>query len=128
MVCRVQLLAPQKRKSRKNAHFPSQICTFASDNSERSLVIQNNVPQSTPLISKSLPIHPSLNGNTLFLNKIVRRWKILVETSFSTGGNLLPFNECPFETSNDMTGNSTCAPPTIALLPVYAPCVPRCAV
>ena len=79
MVCRVQLLAPQKRKSRKNAHFPSQICTFASDNSERSLVIQNNVPQSTPLISKSLPIHPSLNGNTLFLNKIVRRWKILVE-------------------------------------------------
>ncbi len=46
----------------------------------------------------------------------------------STGGNLLPFNECPFETSNDMTGNSTCAPPTITLLPVYAPCVPRCAV
>ena len=31
-------------------------------------------------------------------------------------------------TSNDMTGNSTCASPAIALLPVYAPCVPRCAV
>ncbi|WP_421958472.1 hypothetical protein [Porphyromonas gingivalis] len=27
-----------------------------------------------------------------------------------------------------MTGNSTCAPPTIALLPVYAPCAPRCTV
>ena len=51
-----------------------------------------------------------------------------VESYLSTGGNLLPFNECPFETSNDMTGNSTCAPPIIALLPVYAPCVPRCAV
>ena len=58
-------------------------------------------------------------------------WKInfpLVEISFSTCGNLLPFNECPFETFNDMTGNSTCASPTITLLPVYAPCVPRCAV
>ncbi len=74
MVCRVQLLAPQKkRKSRKNAHFPSQMCTFASNKSERSLAIQNNVSQSTPLISKSLPIHPSLNGNTLFFNKIVHR-------------------------------------------------------
>lgn len=76
MVCRVQLLAPQKRKSRKNAHFPSQICTFASDNSERSLAIQNNVPQSTLLISKSLPIYPTINGNTLFLNKIVPTRKI----------------------------------------------------
>ena len=58
-------------------------------------------------------------------------WKVyfpLVEKEFSTGGNLLLFNECPFETSNDMTGNSTCASPTIALLPVYAPCAPRCAV
>ena len=59
------------------------------------------------------------------------QWKVYfppVENSFSNSGNLLPFNECPFETSNDMTGNSTCAPPAIALLPVYAPCVPRCAV
>ena len=48
-----------RRKSRKNAHFHSQICTFASSKSERSLAIQNNVPQSTPLISKSLPIHLS---------------------------------------------------------------------
>ena len=76
MVCRVQLLAPQKRKSRKNAHFPSQICTFASDNSERSLAIQNSVSQSTPLISKSLPAHLSINGNTLSLNKIVCKRKI----------------------------------------------------
>ena len=52
----------------------------------------------------------------------------LVESCLSTSGNLLPFNECPFETSNDMTGNSTCASPIIALLPVYAPCVPRCTV
>lgn len=72
MVCRVQLLAPQKRKSRKNAHFPSQICTFASDNSERSLAIQNSVSQSTPLISKSLPVYSAIEGNVLILNKIVR--------------------------------------------------------
>ena len=52
----------------------------------------------------------------------------LVESYLSTGGNLLLFNECPFETFNDMTGNSTCAPPTIASLPVYALCVPRCGV
>ncbi|TYK34876.1 hypothetical protein FNJ59_13340 [Bacteroides pyogenes] len=68
----IRPVALQKRKSRKNAHFPSQMCTFARDNSERSLAIQNSVPQSTPLISKSLPIYPSINGNTLFLNKIVR--------------------------------------------------------
>ncbi|ERJ89591.1 hypothetical protein HMPREF1990_00904 [Porphyromonas gingivalis W4087] len=37
------------------------------------------MPQSTPLISKSLPIHLSLKGNTLLLNKIVRKRKILVE-------------------------------------------------
>ncbi len=79
MVCRVQSLAPQKRKSRKNAHFPSQICTFASDNSERSLAIQNSVSQSTPLISKSLPIYPLLNGNTLLLSKIVPTRKIFGE-------------------------------------------------
>lgn len=65
-----------RRKSRKNAYFSSQICTFASSKSERSLAIQNNVPQCTPLISKSLPIHLSLKGNTLLLNKIVRERKI----------------------------------------------------
>ena len=71
----IRFVSSQKRKSRKNAHFPSQMCTFAGDNSERSLAIQNNVPQSTPLISKSLPIYPAINGNTLFLNKIVRKQK-----------------------------------------------------
>ena len=68
---------------------------------------------------------------TIWYTPNFHQWKInfpQVETSFSTGGNLLPFNECPFETSNDVTGNSTCAPPTIASLPVYALCVPRCAV
>ncbi len=75
----IRLVAPQKRKSRKNAYFRSQICIFASDNSERSLVIQNNVPQSTPLISKSLPIYPARIGNSLFLNKIVRKRKIPTE-------------------------------------------------
>ena len=65
-----------KRKSRKNAHFRPQFCTFANDNSERSLAIQNNVPQSTLLISKSLPIHPIQTGNTLLLSKIVRKRKI----------------------------------------------------
>ncbi|EHG21292.1 hypothetical protein HMPREF9332_01734 [Alloprevotella rava F0323] len=40
------------------------------------MVIQNSVPQSTPLISKSLPIHLSLKGNTLLLNKIVRKRKM----------------------------------------------------
>ena len=68
---------------------------------------------------------------TIWYTPDFHKWKAIfppVEKEFSTSGNLLPFNECPFETSNDMTGNSTCAPPTIALLPVYAPCVPRCAV
>src|SRR3712207_2203651 len=70
-----------RRKSRKNAHFHSQICTFARSKSERSLAIQNNVPQCTPLISKSLPIYPLLKGNTLLFNKIVRKQKIQRETS-----------------------------------------------
>ncbi|WGU69317.1 hypothetical protein QIU19_06240 [Capnocytophaga canimorsus] len=39
------------------------------------LAIQNNVPQSIPLISKSLPVHLLLNGNTLLLNKIVQKRK-----------------------------------------------------
>ncbi|WP_394358615.1 DUF1661 domain-containing protein [Porphyromonas gulae] len=78
--CREQILSSQRRKSRKNAHFCSQINIFASDNSERSLAIQNSVPQSTPLISKSLPIYPLLNGNTLLLNKIVHRQKVDVRT------------------------------------------------
>ena len=73
---REQIRHSLRRKSRKNALFRSQICTFASDNSERSLAIQNNVPQSTSLISKSLPIYSPLNGNTLLLSKIVRKQKI----------------------------------------------------
>ncbi|RRD80241.1 hypothetical protein EII14_02735 [Alloprevotella sp. OH1205_COT-284] len=48
------------------------------------MAIQNDVPQSTPLISKSLPIYPLLNGNTLLLSKIVRRQKVLVEDFFSS--------------------------------------------
>ena len=56
------------RNTLKNAYFSSQICTFASDNSERSLAIQNNVLQSTPLISKSLPIRIAPNGNLLLLS------------------------------------------------------------
>lgn len=54
------------------AHFHSLMCIFASNKSERSLAIQNNVPQCTPFIFKSLPIHPPLNGNILLSNKIVR--------------------------------------------------------
>lgn len=57
-----------RRKSRKNAHFLPRITTFASDNSERSLAIQNDVLQSTPLISKSLPIRITPNGNLLLLS------------------------------------------------------------
>lgn len=77
-----------RRKSRKNAYFSSQICTFASSKSERSLAIQNNVPQCTPLISKSLPIHLSLKGNTLLLNKIVRKRKIPKDLSDLSSGFL----------------------------------------
>ena len=68
---------------------------------------------------------------TIWYTPDFHKWKVIflpVENKLSTLGNLLPFNECPFETSNDMTGNSTCTPPIIALLPVYPPCVPRCAV
>ena len=54
----------------EKVHSHSSMCTFASSKSERSLAIQNNVPQCTPLISKSLPNHPPLNGNTLLSNKI----------------------------------------------------------
>ncbi len=61
-----------RRKSRRNTHFPLQICTFASGKRECSLDIQNNMPQCTPLISKSLPIHLLQNGNTLLSNEIVR--------------------------------------------------------
>ena len=56
------------RNTLKNAYFSSQICTVASDNSERSLAIQNDVLQSTPLISKSLPIRIAPNGNLLLLS------------------------------------------------------------
>ena len=64
------------RNTLKNAYFSSQICTFASDNSERSLAIQNDVLQSTPLISKSLPIRIAPNGNLLLLSQIARNQKI----------------------------------------------------
>ena len=63
------------RNTLKNAHFHSQISTFAGDNSERSLAIQNNVPQCTPLISKSLPTYLLQNSNALFFNKIVHKQK-----------------------------------------------------
>ena len=56
------------RNTLKNAHFLPRITTFASDNSERSLAIQNDVLQSTPLISKSLPIRTHPNGNLLLLS------------------------------------------------------------
>ena len=65
-----------RRKLCKNAHFLPRITTFASDNSERSLAIQNDVLQSTPLISKSLPIRIATNGNLLFLSQIVRNQKM----------------------------------------------------
>ena len=65
-----------RRKSCKNAHFLSRITTFASDNSERSLAIQNDVLQSTPLISKPLPIRIATNGNLLLLSQIVRNQKM----------------------------------------------------
>ena len=42
------------------------------DHGERSLAIQNNVPQSTPLISKSLPVRITPNGNLLLLSQIAR--------------------------------------------------------
>ncbi len=69
-----------RRKSRKNAHFLPRITIFASDNSERSLAIQNDVLQSTPLISKSLPIHIAPNGNLLLLSQIARNQKIAEES------------------------------------------------
>ena len=86
-----------------------------------------------PLHNKQalLFIHFIVCQATIWYTPDFHWWKAifpLVEISFSNGGNLLLFNECPFETSDDMTGNSTCAPPTITFLPVYAPCVPRCGV
>lgn len=65
----------KKRKLRKNAHFPSRMRTFASDKSKRSLAIQNSVPQSTPLIFKSLPIHSPQSGNALLSSEIVSKRK-----------------------------------------------------
>ena len=78
-----------RRKSRKNAHFLPRITIFASDNSERSLAIQNDVLQSTPLISKSLPIRIAPNGNLLLLSQIVRNQKITEELFSSKGGKLV---------------------------------------
>lgn len=63
------------RNTLKNAHFHSQINPFASNEREHSLAIQNNVPQCTPLISKSLPAYLLQNSNTLFFNKIVHKQK-----------------------------------------------------
>ena len=40
--CRKQIRPSVRRKSRKNARFRLQISTFASVNSERSLIIQND--------------------------------------------------------------------------------------
>ena len=40
------------------------------------MAIQNDVLQSTPLISKSLPIHIAPNGNLLLLSQIVQNQKI----------------------------------------------------
>ncbi|EFA45102.1 hypothetical protein HMPREF0645_0435 [Hallella bergensis DSM 17361] len=59
-----------------NAHFLPRITIFASDNSERSLAIQNDVLQSTLLISKSLPIRIHPNGNLFLLSQIARNQKI----------------------------------------------------
>ncbi|WP_418313872.1 hypothetical protein, partial [Porphyromonas sp.] len=64
-----------------NAHFLPRITIFASDNSERSLAIQNDVLQSTPLISKSLPIRIAPNGNLLLLSQIARNRKISEESN-----------------------------------------------
>ncbi|WP_418313367.1 hypothetical protein, partial [Porphyromonas sp.] len=58
-----------------------RITIFASDNSERSLAIQNDVLQSTPLISKSLPIRIAPNGNLLLLSQIARNRKISEESN-----------------------------------------------
>lgn len=91
----IRFVSSQKRKSRKNAHFPSQMCTLAGDNSERSLAIQNSVSQSTPLISKSLPVYLSINGNTLPFSKIVRKRKI-------NKGNTLAYS------MSDNKGNTIC--------------------
>lgn len=52
-------------------------------NGERSLAIQNNVPQSTPLISKSLPVRITPNGNLLLLSQIARNLKNDSENLFS---------------------------------------------
>lgn len=55
------------------------------------MAIQNDVLQSTPLISKSLPIHIIPNGNLLLLSQIVRNQKIsggIPARDFSTPSNL----------------------------------------
>ncbi|RGO61832.1 hypothetical protein DXB09_07985 [Bacteroides fragilis] len=70
-----------KKKNKKRRSLSLANMYLCKRNSERSLAIQNNVPQCTPLISKSLPIYPLLKGNTLLFNKIVRKQKI----------NLVPF-------------------------------------
>ena len=48
-----------------------------------STAIQNNVPQSTPLISKSLPVRITPNGNLLLLSQIARNLKNDSENLFS---------------------------------------------
>ncbi|WP_308549567.1 hypothetical protein, partial [uncultured Porphyromonas sp.] len=59
------------------------------DNSERSLAIQNDVLQSTPLISKSLPIRIAPNGNLLLLSQIARNRKIREELFISYVGKIV---------------------------------------
>ncbi|WP_418801934.1 hypothetical protein, partial [Porphyromonas sp.] len=56
-----------------------------------------DVLQSTPLISKSLPIHIAPNGNLLLLSQIARNQKMREELFSSSGGTnkffgtLIPF-------------------------------------
>ena len=73
------------RKLNESKEFSlfGEILYICDRNGERSLAIQNNVPQSTPLISKSLPVRITPNGNLLLLSQIARNLKNDSENLFS---------------------------------------------
>ena len=75
-------LRSQYNESKEFSLF-GEILYICDRNGERSLAIQNNVPQSTPLISKSLPVRITPNGNLLLLSQIARNLKNDSENLFS---------------------------------------------
>ena len=79
----MDIISTLESSIRVGMNYFGEILYICDRNGERSLAIQNNVPQSTPLISKSLPVRITPNGNLLLLSQIARNLKNDSENLFS---------------------------------------------